>query len=376
MVKERLLSELPDLVERSRVDAAHLDAMPPGKKVNRLMDRISEAFFKRFSPNKLEGLAGRVGQATSDFQKKDLERQVRAALGIDLNAVLDAGLSKRMAAFTAENVALIKSIPNQYFDQVEKTVIAGMRSGIRHEEIAKDIEERFEVSKSRAALIARDQVGKWQSELDAARQQQLGVTRFIWRTVHDERVRPEHQALDGEVFSYDDPPSEGLPGTPINCRCYAEPVFEDLFAQEAPAPKERFSPDRVYMRPLSELEDVPALAWNPSRTPDIVRGFKEGAEFPPIVIGSVNGERDLIDGNHRLWVARQLGIKEIPVKFASKEAFQGMGPLGREHHMAEIAEANWANFKGSPEATDLWKKSRKKRKDTVDPNPESSVIMQ
>jgi SPP1 gp7 family putative phage head morphogenesis protein len=46
--------------------------------------------------------------------------------------------------------------------------------------------------------------------------------------VGDERVRDEHEGLDGEQFDYDDLPSEGLPGEPIQCRCYAEPVLSAI----------------------------------------------------------------------------------------------------------------------------------------------------
>ena len=43
-----------------------------------------------------------------------------------------------------------------------------------------------------------------------------------------DRVRDEHQELEGETFSYDDPPSEGLPGQPVLCRCFAEPVLDEI----------------------------------------------------------------------------------------------------------------------------------------------------
>jgi SPP1 gp7 family putative phage head morphogenesis protein len=89
--------------------------------------------------------------------------------------------------------------------------------------MAEEIGRRFEVSESRAALIARDQVGKFYGALNAARQQDVGITHFLWRTANDERVRPEHIELNGERFAWSKPPAEGMPGQPINCRCYADP---------------------------------------------------------------------------------------------------------------------------------------------------------
>jgi SPP1 gp7 family putative phage head morphogenesis protein len=45
---------------------------------------------------------------------------------------------------------------------------------------------------------------------------------YIWRTQGDERVRPEHAARDGQVFSWDDP-AISPPGTEFGCRCIAVP---------------------------------------------------------------------------------------------------------------------------------------------------------
>ena len=40
--------------------------------------------------------------------------------------------------------------------------------------------------------------------MTAERHQRLGIEKFTWDTSGDERVRDEHRALDGQVFSYDD----------------------------------------------------------------------------------------------------------------------------------------------------------------------------
>jgi SPP1 gp7 family putative phage head morphogenesis protein len=128
-------------------------------------------------------------------------------------------------------VALIKSIPQQYFGDIEKRITAGVRSGTRWEDLAQELQDRYDVSESRAALIARDQVGKFYGELNEVRQTALGVKSFIWRTANDERVREEHADLEGETFDWDTPPSEGIPGEAVNCRCFAEPVLDDLLSE-------------------------------------------------------------------------------------------------------------------------------------------------
>jgi SPP1 gp7 family putative phage head morphogenesis protein len=220
--------------QKMRLFVAVHDAMDPGKRLNRMFDRMSESFYKEWDPSRLTAIAKQYGEAASTFQKEELRKQLSARLGID-PLIAEPGLRQRIKDFTAENVALIKSIPQQYFDQVEQRVINGVRTGARHGELAKQVEERFDVAESRAKLIARDQTLKFYGELNAARQQAMGVEKYVWRTSNDQRVRDAHAEFDGNTYSWDDPPGDGSPqegthpGTGINCRCTADPVLDDLF---------------------------------------------------------------------------------------------------------------------------------------------------
>lgn len=52
-----------------------------------------------------------------------------------------------------------------------------------------------------------------------------GVERlYIWRTQGDDKVRGSHEANEGKVFLYDNPPPTGNPGEAHGCRCYAQPI--------------------------------------------------------------------------------------------------------------------------------------------------------
>lgn len=44
---------------------------------------------------------------------------------------------------------------------------------------------------------------------------------YIWQTVGDERVRPEHEEHDGYAFNWHIPSENGYPGSERNCRCSA-----------------------------------------------------------------------------------------------------------------------------------------------------------
>lgn len=228
-VARRVRPVLRELVARHRTAARH-DAKP-GARASTLVQATAHAMTKKWPNERLAALGRTAAEATSKFQKDQLFKQVRSALGVPLATVADKGVAARLAQFTSENVSLIRTVQTRYLADVELTIQRGLSTGARAEDIAAELTDRFEVAESNALRIARDQVGKLNGQLNAVRQQQIGISGFIWRTMKDGKVREEHADLNGESFSYDDPPDEGLPGEPINCRCYAEPdlagVLED-----------------------------------------------------------------------------------------------------------------------------------------------------
>lgn len=84
-----------------------------------------------------------------------------------------------------------------------------------------------------AAFIARDQIGTLQMELTRARQTQAGITRFVWRTRRDSRVRPSHAARNGRSFTWVDGADGEFPGGPPNCRCRSSAVVDPKVVAES-----------------------------------------------------------------------------------------------------------------------------------------------
>lgn len=226
-----LLAELPALLEsaaRERNDAARIDA-GEGRRIRELVERAKRSLDQSVSPADVERLAEKFAARTATWQRVQLNRQTQAALGADV-FLRDEKLAAMVEGFVAENVALIKNIPDKIAAEVETAATRAVQNGRLHPELAKELEQRFGYGTDRAKLIARDQVGKLYGQINAARQKELGAERFIWRTLSDDRVRDEHEALDGQSFSYAEGghPTEGLPGEPILCRCYAEPDFSAI----------------------------------------------------------------------------------------------------------------------------------------------------
>lgn len=231
-VEERLVPLVDRLAPRvleQRPDAreARLDA--PADDVRRLVEEIRERLASGvLSDSALEAAARAIAQDTQSFNRADLDRVFEATVGVGLPAT-EPGLLDVVRGFVADNVRLIRDLGRSALDRVEGAVLRGFRRGRTNASIAQQIRAELGVSKNRARLIARDQVASLNGELTQIRQTRMGVREYIWRTSGDERVRPSHEELDGRRFSWDDPPPEGHPGEPINCRCVAEPVLDPIF---------------------------------------------------------------------------------------------------------------------------------------------------
>lgn len=234
LVRELLVPKLEAIAEKaSRI--ATTDSVDFVKDANEevgdIIDEVSDQFFSKWTRKEFGKVVRTVAQDSEKFQARALNKQLGAALegGTAVDVVgKEPWLAGAIEEFTRENVALIRTIPEQFFSDLEKHIAREVADGARFEELAAIIEERYGVSEERAEFIARDQVAKFQGDLNRVRQTDLGIEKFTWRTVRDERVRSEHVERDGEVYLWTEPPDGETPGEPINCRCAAEPYLDEL----------------------------------------------------------------------------------------------------------------------------------------------------
>lgn len=143
-----------------------------------------------------------------------------------------------MEGFVAGNVSLVQGLAQDTASKVEQAIIRGVQQGRTTDQITRSIMRGSKLEKgvfrkavNRARLIARDQIGKLNGQLTHFRQTSLGITRYRWRTVQDSRVRALHAEREGRIYKWDKAPEDGHPGEAINCRCWAEPVLEDVLGE-------------------------------------------------------------------------------------------------------------------------------------------------
>lgn len=224
-----LLAAMPAILTAAARDV-RLDA-DEGKRIAEFTEAARKQIGSSIPTARIENLAAKFAARTDTHQRIQLNRQTRAALGVDIFTA-DRWLRPVVASFVAANVQLIKDIPAKTATAVEGLCTRAVQTGMLHGDLADKLEAQFGYSDTRAALIARDQVGKLYGQINAKRQQEAGISKFAWRTSEDERVRDSHAAIDGNVYSFDDPPTvddeQVLPGEPILCRCNADPDFSDI----------------------------------------------------------------------------------------------------------------------------------------------------
>jgi SPP1 gp7 family putative phage head morphogenesis protein len=166
----------------------------------------------------------------ADFNLRDWRAVVRRAYGVDIVRGNESWMLDTLRAFEAENLGLIRSIPERYVERLRGEFTRAVTEGRSLRDMTRMVQETTGTTRKRAELIARDQIGKLNGQLQERRQRDIGVRSFIWRTVGDERVRPTHRQRHGKEFSYEEPGPR--PGAEIRCRCSAAPVLPGLTAEE------------------------------------------------------------------------------------------------------------------------------------------------
>lgn len=221
------------------------------------LNAFKKRFFKKYNDKMLKKQANIIFSDTNNF---NIGQQ--ASL---LNASTTSNLTKKVIArdimlsttslpinsqkqvFTRQNVELIKSIPNKYFADIEQDINRITAQQGRASELSESIVKRYNTSKSKADLIARDQVSKLNGNLSQQRQQDADIELYEWSDSDDRRVRTKHSVMDGKICRWDnasvyaDTTEEALagswksrssingvelhPGQDYQCRCVALPII-------------------------------------------------------------------------------------------------------------------------------------------------------
>lgn len=200
---------------------------------NALKDKFEQLFGRHAKPEaeRMTDEADAASARDVSVSLKELSNSLTlkpAALGMQGREFLSASI--------AQNVSLIKSIPEEYFTKVQGAVLRSITDGKGLEDLVPFFADQEGVEERRAKNIAIDQTHKAYNGLNRERMKSVGVREFEW--IHSGggiHPRVMHQDMNGKIYRFDRLPiieengERGIPGQAINCRCTMVPVvrFDD-----------------------------------------------------------------------------------------------------------------------------------------------------
>lgn len=213
------------------------DATPFGDQ-RELFGELSKLREKwaRYFKKRAKELATDLVQAAYVANKTAWQQRVKKE-GFDIPMQLTAAQRTILDVKVVDNVSLIRSIPEQYFQRIEGDVSRGFLAGRDLDSISKDLRKTGHVTRERAALIARDQSNKLTAQMNGARQGELGIRYAYWKhSTVDKDPRVNHLRASREKWIYDtavginfgDQFGVVLPGVAINCRCGSRSIIPGI----------------------------------------------------------------------------------------------------------------------------------------------------
>ena len=241
-IRMLIIPALPQLVADNKLfrgDSIRLDqGQPVGDVISELYQSVNVGLDGVITNLERERLAQAIALETNGWNKQQIHRVFRQALGVNLLQG-EPWLAEMLQIFALNNANLISNVSTTFISQTQQIVNEGMIKGWRHEVIAKkllgtgkdelDKVSRFTMAKTRADLIGRDQVNKLNGQLSHLRQINTGIVAYFWRDSNDTRVRPSHSGFNGTRFLWSRGAAGGIhPGDEIQCRCWPEPDFSTI----------------------------------------------------------------------------------------------------------------------------------------------------
>lgn len=270
-----LRRNLPRWVEEQRLDSEEEKQDQFENEFDILIDELEQTQFNMFDENgtgvfdnkgnffsnaSINTALLAIAFSISNQNKKQWKKFTTKALGVPFNPA-EPWLENALSVWVRANYRLIRSLTDEYIKNLNRIVYDGVTDGQPWDAIMKDIMKMDKnITKNRATLLARDQVGKLNGRLAKRRQQEVGLELYMWLTANDERVRgrpggrypnakPTHWAMHRKIMRWDDDTVYadtledaqegnwksrsaagmfvGIPGAAILCRCVPIPQFTD-----------------------------------------------------------------------------------------------------------------------------------------------------
>lgn len=202
----------------------------PATALRAAMRKLSSRWIRSFNE-----VAERLATRFADRSEKTSDAQMMSELkraGFAIPFQQTADMRDAYSSVVGENVALIKSIPEKYLTDVEGDIMRSVQAGRDLKQLSDKLQDRYDLTKRRAAFIARDQNNKATAVMTKARRLSLGINEAVWvhsgggvhpRESHVQAGREKKRydinrgcEIDGEYI---------MPGELPNCRCTSRAII-------------------------------------------------------------------------------------------------------------------------------------------------------
>lgn len=249
-LEERYAKELQALVRgMTKIAAKELEAVFRGEAAEEFF--AQDASVTSHAKKKLNALRIRFEKIFSDKADEIVKRMLsgvsresKARLGNSLKQItgglnvtlpeMPGQLKEIFAASVVENVALIKSIPEKYLNEVTGAVMRSITSaegGMQY--LVPQLQKYEGITLRRARNIAMDQTRKAYQSVNLERSKSAGITKGIWiHTGGTKEPRKKHKEFSGKEFELAKGAPVGdngeyvHPGEQPFCRCTFVPILD------------------------------------------------------------------------------------------------------------------------------------------------------
>jgi SPP1 gp7 family putative phage head morphogenesis protein len=172
---------------------------------------------------------------------KQFEQSVKGIESISVQPILPVDVRSTLDNELKHNLELsIKNFAQEEIPELRRLVEENLMMGGRLDRLSKIIESRYGVTKRKAEFLAAQETSLLTAKFREERARNAGSVKYIWYTRHDDRVRHDHEELNGKIFFWSQPPvvdkkrgRHAHPGEDYGCRCFSRPIIELPQAKEA-----------------------------------------------------------------------------------------------------------------------------------------------
>ena len=208
-------------------------------QANIILNYLSSKFNKLFRLRS-KILSEKMVNDLTKISKSNLHSSLKKLSGgLSLKTgVVSEGVRNVSTAIIAENVSLIKTIPQEYFKDITGSVMRSITTGRGLADLIPEISKRAKTTERKVKLMALDQTRKAYNSINKQRMTNVGIKQFEWiHSYGGQAPRESHMKINGHIFSFENLENEqaalgvpkqdrGIPGQAINCRCTMNPVID------------------------------------------------------------------------------------------------------------------------------------------------------